>query len=166
MAIATPSLPSTLSPFLQLPHEIRDLIYKLLLSPPGQIRRGPHPRQLQTPLFFTQAFPPAILRTNRQVYHEALAVFYGSITQRIQITIDYNIWNHKVQRSEFLMSAKAAAAMRHVHINIHLGNEKRANKVDKVDRDARLAVVKKGSRKVGKWLGGKEIKSLTISWQE
>lgn len=84
----------------------------------------------------------------------------------MHITIDYNVWTHKLQRSNFLMSNKAIAAMRHLHINVHLGNEKKANRLDRVDGDARLAVVKKGARKLGKWLAGKEIKTLTISWQE
>lgn len=56
--------------------------------------------------------------------------------------------------------------MRHLHINIHLGSEKKANRLEKVDGDARLAVVKKGARKLGKLFAGKEIKTLTISWQE
>jgi hypothetical protein len=55
--------------------------------------------------------------------------------------------------------------MRHFHINIHLGNEKKTSRPEKDDSDARLAVVRKGARKLAKWLKG-EIKSLKISWAE
>jgi hypothetical protein len=147
------------------------MIYINLLSPPAK-KRGPHPRQLQSPVYFSQGFAASILQTNRQIYAEALRVFYGAKTQSVHLTIDYNLWNHKIQRSEFLMSAKALASMRHLHISIHLGNEKKANRPERVASDARLAVVKKGSRKLGKWLAGsgldsgQDIKTLKISWFE
>jgi hypothetical protein len=64
------------------------------------------------------------------------------------------------------MSGQVTAAMRHFHINIHLGNEKKTNRPEKEDSEARLAVVRKGARKLGKWLGGTEVKSLRISWHE
>jgi len=64
------------------------------------------------------------------------------------------------------MSGQVTAAMRHFHIHIHLGNEKKASRPEKEDSDARLAVVRKGTRKVAKWLGGTEVKSLRISWRE
>jgi hypothetical protein len=163
-----PSLaPTLLPPFLLLPPEVRDIIYTHLLSPPASTPiRGPHPRQLQTQIALSQSFAPAILRVNRQIYSEALLVFYGSSTQCVHITIDYNVWSHKVQRSDFLMSGQVTAAMRHFHINIHLGNEKKTNRPEKEDGEARLAVVRKGARKLGKWLGGTEVKSLRISWHE
>jgi hypothetical protein len=109
-----------------------------------------------------------VLRTNKQIYREALPIFYGSDTQTVHTTIDYNIWSHKVQRSEFLMSASLTAAIRNFHITIHLGNEKRTKKPEKEDSEARLAIVRKGVRKVCKWLGrsGTDVKSLTISWRE
>ena len=66
------------------------------------------------------------------------------------------------------MSASLTAAMRHFHITIHLGNEKRTSRPEKEDSEARLAIVRKGVRKIGKWLGrgGTAVKSLTISWHE
>ena len=64
------------------------------------------------------------------------------------------------------MSGQVTAAMRHFCINIHLGNEKKTNRPEKEDSEARLAVVRKGARKLGKWLGGTEVKSLRISWHE
>jgi len=40
------------------------------------------------------------------------------------------------------------------------------NRPEKEYSDARLAVARKGVRKVGKWLGGMKVKSLKISWHE
>ena len=64
------------------------------------------------------------------------------------------------------MNGQVTAAMCHFHISIHLGNEKKTNRPEKEDSEARLAVVRKGVRKLGKWLGGTEVKSLRISWHE
>jgi hypothetical protein len=161
------SEPANLPPFLLLPSEVRDLIYSFLLDPPASTPiRGPHPRQLQTQIALSRAFAPSILRTNRQIFAEALSVFYGSLTQWVNITIDYNVWSHKVQRSDLLMSQQTMAAMRNFHINIHLGNEKMASRPEKEDSDARLAVVRKGVRKMGKWLNGTKVRALRISWYE
>jgi hypothetical protein len=52
--------------------------------------------------------------------------------------------------------------MRHFHINIHLSNEKKTNRPEKEDSEARLAVVGKGARKLAKLLGGTEVKTLKI----
>lgn len=167
--VTPPATPKVLSPFLNLPLEIREMIYMKLLSRPVSVPiRGPHPRQLQSHISLSQAFAPAILRANKQIYSEALPMFYGISTQCVHTTIDYNIWSHKVQRSEFLMSASLTAALRHFHITIHLGNEKRTSRPEKEDSDTRLAIVRKGIRKIGKWLGrgGTDVKSLTISWHE
>lgn len=159
--------PSELPPFLLLPPEVRNIIYSYLLSPPYSTPiRGPHPRQLQKEIFLSQSFDPAILCVNHQIYNEALLVFYGGPSQVIHITIDYNVWHHKVQRSSFLMSAQVTAAMRHFDVSIHLGNEKKRDRPEKEDSEARLAVVRKGARKLGKWLGGTEVKTLKISWHE
>jgi hypothetical protein len=64
------------------------------------------------------------------------------------------------------MSAQVTAAMRHFDVSIHLGNEKKRDRPEKEDSEARLAVVRKGARKLGKWLGGTEVKTLKISWHE
>lgn len=159
--------PSYLPTFLLLPPEVRNLIYSYLLDPPeSNPIKGPHPRQLQTQIALSQAFAPSILRVNRQVLTEALQVFYGSSTQWIHITLDYNVWSHKVQRSNLHMSQLTMAAIRNLHLNIHLGNEKMANRPDKDDRDARLAIVGKGLRKMAKWLSGANVRILKISLQE
>jgi hypothetical protein len=143
--------------------ETRHLIYTHLLSTPASTPiRGPHPRQLQTQVALSQSFSSAILRVNRQVYGEALFIFYGSKTQCVHITINYNVWSHKVQQSDFLLSGQVTAAMRHFHINIHLSNEKKTNRPEKEDSEARLAVVGKGARKLAKLLGGTEVKTLKI----
>jgi len=161
------SQPEILPALLRLPLELREIIYKYLLSPPAsEPIRGPHPRQLQTQLSLSQSFAPAILRASRQIFHEALAVFYGCSTQTIYIKIDYNVWTHKMQRSELLMSPQVSAAMRYFHINVYLGNEKKRRLPEREDSEARLAVVRKGVRKLGKWLSGTDIKTLKISWNE
>lgn len=88
-----------LPPFLAIPVELRLQIYSYLLSPPliEAFIPGPHPRQLQGPLGLAQSFPPAILRANKQVYHEALTVFYGAQSQTVRANIDYYVWMHKTQ---------------------------------------------------------------------
>jgi len=64
------------------------------------------------------------------------------------------------------MSPQVSAAMRHFHINVYLGNEKKRRLPEREDSEARLAVVRKGVRKLGKWLSGTDIKTLKISWNE
>jgi len=161
------STSESLPPILNLPPEIREIIYSHLLCPPtGAPIRGPHPRQLQTHIGLSQAFAPSILRANRQILNEAIPIFYGSATQCIHITIDYNVWQHKMKRSDLIVSSSITSAMRHLHICVHLGNEKKNNRPGEVESDARLVEVIKGVKKLRKWLAGADIQSLRISWQE
>lgn len=159
--------PTDLPPFLRLPREIREMIYLHLLSPPSHTPiRGPHPRQLQAHICLSQSFPPAVLLLNHQIRAEALPLFYGSPSQTVHVTIDYNVWVHKTQRSDLILSGDLTAAIRHVHVSIHLGSEKRTSRPGEVEADARMTEVKKGVRKLGKWLAAADVQSLKISWQE
>lgn len=51
-------------------------------------------------------------------------------------------------------------------MSIHLGSEKRTTKPGDVEADARIAEVKKGIKKLGKWLGGADVQTLKVNWQE
>lgn len=71
--LSSPSLPNSLPPFLTLPGEIRNHIYRDVL-----VRSSPFAVKLQ--------FAPrdtAILRVNKQVFREASAIFYHESTFRI-----------------------------------------------------------------------------------
>ncbi|KAM3069931.1 hypothetical protein ACMFMF_008285 [Clarireedia jacksonii] len=137
------------SSLLRLPLEIRQFIYSLLLTPPLDYPRpGPHPRQLQSHIHLSQSFEPALLRLNRQIYHEALPVFYGGPRQIVSLTIDYDIWMHKTKRSDLVLS------------------EKRKQKPQDFEAEARLVEVRKGIKKMRKWLAGADIHFLRINWQE
>jgi hypothetical protein len=156
-----------LPPFLRLPREIREMIYRHLLPPPSRTPiRGPHPRQLQTNISLSQSFPPSLLQVNHQVRAEALPLVYGSPTQTVYITVDYNVWVHKTRRSDLVLSRDLTSAIRHLHVSIHLGSEKRNSKPGEVEADARISEVKKGVRKLRKWLTDADIQTLKISWQE
>jgi hypothetical protein len=155
------------SAFLRLPLEIRQFIYSLLLTPPSDFPRlGPHPRQLQSHIHLSQSFEPALLRLNRQVYHEALPVFYGGPLQLVSLTINYDIWMHKTQRSELVLSSALTSSIRNLSLSIHLGSEKRKQKPQDFEAGARLVEVKKGIKKMRKWLAGADIHFLRINWQE
>jgi hypothetical protein len=160
-------VPAPLAAFLSLPLEIREMIYGYLLSPPSSTPiRGPHPRQLQTNICLSQSFPPSLLLLNHQIRQEALPIMYGSPTQTVFVTVDYNIWDHKTRRSDLVLSSALTSAMKQLHLSIHLGSEKRNNKPGDVEADARITEVKKGIKKLRTWLAGADIHSLKISWQE
>jgi hypothetical protein len=169
---ATPPSPTTptaddLPPFLRLPVEIRQLIYSHLLPPATDpLLKGPHPRQLQTNIYFSQAIPASLLRLNHQIRSEALPLLYGSPSQTIFITIDYNIWAHKTRRGDLVLSSALTASIKHIHVSIHLGSEKRNNKIGDFESEARISGVTKGVKKVRKWLVGADLQSLMVSWQE
>jgi hypothetical protein len=91
---------------------------------------------------------------------------YGSPTQTVFVTVDYNIWDHKTRRSDLVLSSALTSAMKQLHLSIHLGSEKRNNKPGDVEADARITEVKKGIKKLRTWLAGADIHSLKISWQE
>jgi hypothetical protein len=161
------STPTELPLLLRLPREIREMIYLQLLSPPSRTPiRGPHPRQLQTHISLSQSFPPALLLLNRQIRSEALPLVYGSPTQIVHVVVDYNVWAHKTRRSDLVLSADLTAAIRHLHVSIHLGAEKRTSRPGDVEADARMAQVRKGVRKLAKWLAAADVQSLRIGWQE
>lgn len=166
----TPSelpIPTNLPPLLRLPAEIRELIYSYLLpTPANPPMRGPHPRQLQTHTHLTQLIPASLLLLNHQIRSEALPLLYGAPTQTVHITIDYNLWVHKTRRSTLILSSALTSSIKHLHVSIHLGSEKRATKPGEIEADARTAEVKKGVKKLGKWLSGADISSLKISWRE
>lgn len=65
-----------------------------------------------------------------------------------------------------MLSPAVTAAIRHLNLSIHLGSEKRHNKPDGVDAAVRLSEVKKGIKKLRKWLGSADMQSLVLSWQE
>lgn len=161
------SIITDLPPFLRLPREIREMILQHLLSPPSRTPiRGPHPRQLQTHISLSQSFPPAVLLLNRQIRAEALPLFYGSPAQTVHVVIDYNVWAHKTRRSNLVLSPDLTASIRHLHVSIHLGSEKRNSRPGEVEADTRIMEVKKGVRKLGKWLVGADVQSMKIAWQE
>lgn len=161
------SEPEDLPPFLKLPLEIRRQIYTHCLNPPSNPPiKGPHPRQLQTHIQLTQSFPPALLLLNHQIRHEALPLLYGAQNQTVHITIDYNVWVHKMRRSDLILSSALTSSIRHIHLSIHLGSEKRVNKPSVSDSEARITEVKKGVKKLRKWLAGADVQSLKVSWQE
>jgi hypothetical protein len=91
-------------------------------------------------------------------------VFYGASTQTAHIVIDYNIWAHKTKRSDLVLSSAIASSLRQIHITLCLGSEKRM--LGETEASTRLLEVRKGIKKLGKWLSGAEIKSMTVSWQE
>jgi hypothetical protein len=164
---ASPSGGPHQSPLLRLPPEIRAQILLRLLNPPANPpHRGPHPRQLQSHLSLTQSFPPAILSTCKQLYIESMAIFYGSAKQTVHVTVDWDIWAHKRSRSPLSVSSHLRSSIRQVHVHVFLGAEKRNTRPEKPDADARLEVVRKGVRKLGKWLSVANQQILRISWQE
>jgi hypothetical protein len=165
--LSSSSAPTDLPPFLRMPREIREMIYLHLLSPPSRTPiRGPHPRQLQTHICLSQSFPPALLLLNRQIRAEALPVVYGAPSQTVHVVVDYNVWAHKTRRSDLVLSADLTAAIRHLHVSIHLGSEKRNSRPGEVEAEARITEVKKGVRKLGKWLAAADVQDMKISWQE
>lgn len=180
--------------FLRLPLEIRRQIYTACLppsvSPPV---RGPHPRQLQNPLHLTQPIPPSLLQLNQQIRSEALPLLYGAPSQTAHIVIDYNIWVHKTNRSDLVLSSLIPRSLRNLHVTVCLGSEKKpltsssstfsstSNhspttstmpsspghiNTASIEASARLLEVRKGVKKLGKWLAGADIKALIVSWQE
>lgn len=65
------------SPFLRLPPEIRNIIYKEVLIQPGCGCARPHPTR---PLPLCTLAQPPLTRVNRQIREECLPVYYGSNT--------------------------------------------------------------------------------------
>lgn len=172
---------------LRLPREIRQHIYALLLPLPVDIpMRGPHPRQLQNSLHFTQPIPSSLLLLNHQIRMEALPVLYGAPTQVAHVVIDYNLWLHKTARSDLVLSPLIPSSLRHIHITLSLGNEKKpltshrlqssssnptnnsspSSPAPQEEAATRLLEIKKGVKKLLKWLGGADVKTLRVSWQE
>ncbi|KAF7874389.1 uncharacterized protein EAF02_008366 [Botrytis sinoallii] len=155
-------LPEILPPLLRMPVEIRQLIYRHLLTPPSNDRLGPHPRQLQSHIYLSRAFEVAVLHLNRQIYHEALPIFYGDSLQTISVTVDYNLWTHKTQRSDLVLSSFLTSSIRNLSLSVQLGSEKRKQKPDDFEAEARLIEVTKGIKKLRKWLAGADIQILRI----
>ncbi|KAF7876566.1 hypothetical protein EAF04_001655 [Stromatinia cepivora] len=160
-------LSGALPPLLRVPLEIRQLIYRHLLAPPSDDPRlGPHPRQLQSHIYLSCVFEVAVLHLNRQIYHEALPIFYGDPLQTISLTVNYNLWAHKTQRSDLVLSSSLTSSIRNLSLSIQLGCEKRKQKPEDFEAEARLKEVAKGIKKLRKWLAGADIQVLTIGWQE
>ncbi|TVY91910.1 hypothetical protein LAWI1_G001616, partial [Lachnellula willkommii] len=158
--------PADLPPLLKLPLEIRRLVYTHLLPPPcSPPIRGPHPRQLQNYIHLSQPIPVSLLRLNHQIRSEALPLLYGSPSQTVYIKIDYNVWGHKTRRSDLVLTSALTSCIKNIHLSIHLGSEKRANR-PVGETYARLQEVKKGIKKLDKWLSGADIQRMEISWQE
>ncbi|KAB5526288.1 hypothetical protein GE09DRAFT_467315 [Coniochaeta sp. 2T2.1] len=164
------------SRLLSLPPEIRrQILLHLLSRPTSSPFRGPHPRSLQSPLSLTRTMSPAVLRICQQLYVEGCAVLYS--TQEIHVRIDFDVWSHRRERSDLIVSSTVRDAVRYLHVHVFLGNEKRNARLGRKDSEARLEVVRKGVRKLGKWLlgpgvggkeekGGRGLQCLRISWQE
>lgn len=69
------------------------------------------------------------------------------------------------------MSSALVSALKHLHIHLNLGSEKGAGNrksIDEIEKKARTEEVKKGIKKMAKWLrvNGARIESLKVSWQE
>ncbi|KAB8293139.1 hypothetical protein EYC80_007490 [Monilinia laxa] len=160
-------LTEVLPPLLRMPLEIRQLIYRHLLTPPSDDPRlGPHPRQLQSHIYLSRTFEVAVLHLSRQIYHEALPIFYGDSNQTISATINYNLWAHKTQRSDLVLSSSLTSSIRNLSLSIQLGSEKRKLKPEDFEAGARVKEVTKGIKKMRKWLAGADIQLLKIGWQE
>ena len=84
----------------------------------------------------------------------------------MHIKIDYNVWEHKTRRSDLVLSSALTSCIRHVHLSIHTGSEKRVNRPKEEDAEARITEVKKGVKKLLKWLAGADVQTLVVSWQE
>lgn len=181
---------------LRLPLEIRELIYNYILPLPIETPiRGPHPRQLQNALHLTQPIVPSLLSLNHQIRSEVLPILFGCPSQVFHISIDYNIWVHKTLRSPLILSSNLTSSIRHVHIHISLGSEKKplsspsssssalsssansnsnsastpkssSSSKATPEAEARLLEVRKGIKKLGKWLSGADIQNMWVSWQE
>ncbi|KAJ8063804.1 hypothetical protein OCU04_007663 [Sclerotinia nivalis] len=160
-------LSEALPPLLRVPLEIRQLIYRHLLVPPSDDPRlGPHPRQLQSHISLSCVFEVPVLHLNRQIYHEALPIFYGDPLQTISLTVNYNLWAHKTQRSDLVLSSSLTSSIRNLSLSIQLGSEKRKQKPEDFEAEARLKEVAKGIKKLRIWLAGADIQFMTIGWQE
>lgn len=168
--VLRPVQPNPLPLLLRLPPEILAQIASHLLTASSSPVRGPHPRTLQTPLTLTCRFPPASLLICQQLHSIFLPVFYGSSNpiQEVSIKIDYNVWHHRLNRSTLALSASVRKSLHYLHITIFLGSEKKNNLPSKDAAAARLEVVKKGVRKLAKWVEGvgTRIRGLRISWFE
>lgn len=170
--VRQPSQSSPVPRFLSLPPEILAQIARHLLTPSNSPIPGPHPRTLQKPLTLTCRFPPASLIICRQLHDVFLPVFYGSSSpmQEVSITIDYNVWHHRLNRSALALPVSIRKSLHYLHVTIFLGSEKKNNLPGKEAAAARVEVVKKGARKVGKWLDrsvvGTRIRGLRVSWFE
>jgi hypothetical protein len=118
---------------------------------------GLHPRALQAPLRLSHTFPPALLRTSRQMHEEGVAALYGHPELTVHATVDYELWKHTQNRSDLVVGREVRQAIRNLHVHVNLGNENRASAARPKEGEAaalaRLEVVKKGIRKLGKWLG-------------
>jgi hypothetical protein len=89
----------------------------------------------------------------------------------VHITIDHLLWKHKTSRSPLIISSPLVSALKHLHIHFNLGSEKGTGNrkaIDEVEKKARTDEVKKGTKKLAKWLrvSGARIESLKVSWQE
>ena len=84
----------------------------------------------------------------------------------MSINIDYLVWFHKTYRSDLILASAIASSIKNVHLDIYLGAEKRVNRPQASDAEARIVEVKKGVRKVKKWLAGAEVRSLVVGWRE
>jgi hypothetical protein len=128
--------------------------------------KGPHPRQLQNSILLTQPVTPSLLLLNHQIRSEALPLLFGCPSQTVHITIDYNIWAHKTRRSDLIVSSSLTSSIRHISLHLHLGSEKRVSKPEEMEAEARITEVRKGIKKLGKWLSGADIRTMRVSWQE
>lgn len=65
-----------------------------------------------------------------------------------------------------MLSPSLTASIHNLHISIHLGSEKRNSRPNEVEAEVRMSEVKKGIKKLRKWLAGADVQSLVLSWQE
>jgi hypothetical protein len=77
-----PPSPAQPFPFLSLPPEIRNKIYRYLLTRSGPIRSPHRPRQYAIPT----NLHPCILAANRQIHNEALRILYQENALEIYVS--------------------------------------------------------------------------------
>ncbi|KAF2214187.1 hypothetical protein CERZMDRAFT_4825, partial [Cercospora zeae-maydis SCOH1-5] len=96
--------------FLDLPPELRNNIYRLCLAVPGSVHIRPEPESKQpcidaqtTFANRTSLFAPGLLRSCKQIKHEAISILYGENV--------FHIRDMSVGRPFFL---QMAGSVRHV----------------------------------------------------
>ncbi|QDS75062.1 hypothetical protein FKW77_006642 [Venturia effusa] len=106
--------------FLQLPFELRETVYELvLMSSSGKIRRFSSPgRHKKSKTKAPRQIPTSILSVSRQVYLEARDVLYRKTTCKLSIYSQFRQVGHQIERNDKL----AFVNFRQVILDIHVTN--------------------------------------------